>query len=67
MRAPTGWPLAIMNIVTIKVTGEAENGIGIVRTTMSVGSTMTAGCTEVGTSTTTTTNVTWIYQRREPR
>ena len=55
MRAPTGWPLAIMNIVTNKVTGEAENGIGIVRTTVSAGSTMTAGCTEVGTSTTTTT------------
>jgi hypothetical protein len=32
-----------------------ENGTGIVRTTTSAGSTMTAGCTEVGTSTTTTT------------
>jgi hypothetical protein len=45
-----------MNIVTIKVTGGAENGTGIVRTTTSAGSTMTAGCTVVGTGTTTTIN-----------
>ena len=53
-QAPIGSRRGITKIVTIQVIGDTGNGAGIAMTT-SAGSTMTAGCTVVGTGATGTT------------